>query len=168
MSDLDPEITAMTGVASALAPLEEDARGRVLRWAAERFEVTLQPARAAAEPAEEDEDIVPATVSDPSQYASFAELFENSTPRTTTDKALIAAYWFQVIQGSAGFQSQQLNTELKNLGHGLSNVTDSLGSAERAKPTLVMQVNKSGKSKQARKTYKLTLAGINYVKALII
>ncbi|MDF1480439.1 hypothetical protein PYV02_15265 [Leifsonia sp. H3M29-4] len=165
MSDLDPEITAMTGVASALTPLDEDARGRVLRWAAERFEVTLQPTRLAV--VEEEADAAPMAVAVTSEYASFAELFENATPRTTTDKALIAAYWFQVIQGSSGFQSQQLNTELKNLGHGLTNVTDSLGSAERAKPTLVMQVNKSGKSKQARKTYKLTLAGISYVKGMI-
>jgi len=165
MVDLDPEISAMTGVASALTPLDEDARGRVLRWAAERFEVTLGQTRTAA--AEEDEES-PTPVVASSEYASFAELFENAVMRTTTDKALVAAYWFQVMQGSSGFQSQQLNTELKNLGHGLSNVTDSLGSAERAKPALVMQVNKSGKSKQARKTYKLTLAGINYVKALII
>jgi len=165
MSELDPEITAMTGVASALTPLDVDARGRVLRWAAERFEVTLQPTRPAV--LEEEADASPRAVAVNSEYASFAELFENVTPRTTTDKALIAAYWFQVIQGSSAFQSQQLNTELKNLGHGLTNVTDSLGSAERAKPTLVMQVNKSGKSKQARKTYKLTLAGINYVKGMI-
>jgi hypothetical protein len=165
MSDLDLEITAMTDVASALTSLDEDARGRVLRWAAERFEVALQPIRAVA--LEEDSEASPMTVAASSEYTSFAELFENATPRTTTDKALIAAYWFQVVQGSSGFQSQQLNTELKNLGHGLTNVTDSLGSAERAKPTLVMQVNKSGKSKQARKTYKLTLAGINYVKGMI-
>lgn len=163
MTDLDPEITAMTGVTAALTPLDDDARRRVLRWAAERFEVTVPKFRSTGDDAEEEVSGMAAT----SDYASFAELFENSTPRTTTDKALIAAYWFQVIQGSTGFQSQQLNNELKNLGHGLSNVTDSLGSAERAKPTLVMQVNKSGKSKQARKTYKLTLAGINYVKAMI-
>ena len=163
MTDLDPEITAMTGVTAALTPLDDDARRRVLRWAAERFDVTMPNGRVAEEEPS-DGGVKTPTASD---YSSFAELFENATPKTTTDKALIAAYWFQVIQGSSGFQSQQLNTELKNLGHGLSNVTDSLGSAERAKPTLVMQVNKSGKSKQARKTYKLTLAGINYVKAMI-
>ncbi|WAB82922.1 hypothetical protein OVN20_07310 [Microcella daejeonensis] len=163
MTTLDPEITAMTGVAAALTPLEEDARRRVLRWAAERFDVALTKGRLNGIDLDDESDTSPPVA----EYASFAELFENSTPKTTTDKALIAAYWFQVIQGSASFVSQQLNTELKNLGHGLSNVTDSLGSAERAKPTLVMQVNKTGKSKQARKTYKLTQAGINYVKGII-
>lgn len=163
MTDPDPEITAMTGITAALSPLDGDARRRVLRWAAERFDVTVPRGRATEIDADSDET----ESSSVSDYSSFAELFESTSPKTTTDKALIAAYWFQVIQGSSGFQSQQLNTELKNLGHGLSNVTDSLGSAERAKPTLVMQVNKAGKSKQARKTYKLTLAGITYVKAMI-
>ncbi|HYI58974.1 MAG TPA: hypothetical protein VEX66_12455, partial [Microlunatus sp.] len=37
----DPEINAMSAVATALADLEEDQRGRVLRWAAERYSVAL-------------------------------------------------------------------------------------------------------------------------------
>src|SRR4051812_39393761 len=36
-----PEIDAMSALPTALADLEEDARGRVLRWAAERYGVIL-------------------------------------------------------------------------------------------------------------------------------
>jgi hypothetical protein len=166
MTYLDPEITAMTGVATALTPLDDEARGRILRWAAERFGVSMPKIQSKNMEVNID-DVPDGDDAGPFEYSNFAELFEHTSTRTGADKALVAAYWFQVIQGNSGFQSQQLNTELKNLGHGLSNVTDALGSAERAKPTLVMQVTKSGKSKQARKTYKLTLAGINAVKTMI-
>jgi len=37
----DPEIDAMSAVVSSLAGLEDDAQGRVLRWAAERYGVSL-------------------------------------------------------------------------------------------------------------------------------
>lgn len=37
----DPEIEAISAVATALADLEDEAPARVLRWAAERFGVTL-------------------------------------------------------------------------------------------------------------------------------
>jgi hypothetical protein len=37
----DPEIEAMAAVSTALKDLDEDVQGRVLRWAAERFEVKL-------------------------------------------------------------------------------------------------------------------------------
>lgn len=60
-----------------------------------------------------------------------------------------------------------MNTALNNLGHKLANVTVSLSVLIEAKPQLVLQLRKSGKSKQARKTYKLSVAGIDRVKEMI-
>jgi hypothetical protein len=37
----DPEIEAMSSVASALSDLDGEAKGRVLRWAADRYGITL-------------------------------------------------------------------------------------------------------------------------------
>jgi hypothetical protein len=53
------------------------------------------------------------------------------------------------------------------LGHGLINITAALDDLREAKPALVLQVGKSGKSRQARKTYKLTIAGIKSVEEMI-
>jgi len=39
----DPELKAMTSIAAALTDLDEDTSGRVLRWAAERYGVSLTP-----------------------------------------------------------------------------------------------------------------------------
>lgn len=37
ITDIDPEVCAMDAIVHALAPLEEDARGRILDWAASRY-----------------------------------------------------------------------------------------------------------------------------------
>lgn len=166
---IDPEIAAMTDVSRALADLGEEARGRVLRWAAERYGITyLKPAHnKPKDDAEEDNDSRGGGSGDSQTFTTIDELFEVASAKTNTQKALVAAYWFQVIEGNVGFQSQALNTALKNMGIGIANITDALSSAESAKPALVMQVAKTGKTRQARKTYKLTSAGISAVKALL-
>jgi hypothetical protein len=42
---MDPEISAMTKMAEALEDLEPAARSRVLRWAADKYEVALAAAK---------------------------------------------------------------------------------------------------------------------------
>ena len=74
---------------------------------------------------------------------------------------------FQVINEHPSVTGQQVNDALKNLGHAMSNITDAFTSLIRRKPQLAMQVEKTGSSKQARKKYKLTIAGINEVKKLL-
>jgi hypothetical protein len=56
---------------------------------------------------------------------------------------------------------------LKNLGQGLANITNAIDGLRNQKPALVLQLKKSGKSQQARKTYKLTVAGIKAVEVMI-
>jgi hypothetical protein len=53
------------------------------------------------------------------------------------------------------------------MGSGLANVTSTLESLKAKKPALVMQVGKTGRSRQARKTYKLTSAGIREVSEML-
>jgi DNA-binding PadR family transcriptional regulator len=60
-----------------------------------------------------------------------------------------------------------LNKELKNLGHGVSNITSALDTLMSRKPALVIQTKKSGTSKQARKKYKLTLEGLRAVERMV-
>jgi len=96
---VDPEIDAMSAVATALAKLEEQQQGRVLRWAAERYGVTLGKSsgrRAAAVGHEADisvdddatEDEV--TAEDPT-FQHFGDLFASADPKSNEDKALVAA-----------------------------------------------------------------------------
>lgn len=166
----DVEIEAMAAVAGALAELEESAQVRVLRWAADRFGVKLDNrprSRDGGEALSADEVTDEETTADDPIFEHFADLFNACQPKTAEDKALVAAYWFQSIQGSPTWQSAQLQKELKHLGHAISNIADSLSQAIKRKPARVLQLSKTGSSKQARKTYKLTHEGLVYVQGML-
>lgn len=172
----DPEIDAMSAVATALAELEEDAQGRVLRWAAERYGVSVNlptdGRRAGGATGEydgrEDEGVTEREIAEEAlAYEHFAELFAKAQPKTEPDRALVAAYWLQVIQGESTWQSAALQIELKNLGHAIGNITDALGSNMRKKPQRIIQLHKAGSTKQARKTYKVTHEGLVYVQGML-
>lgn len=150
----DKEISAMTSIVEALDGLEDgEARQRVLRWAMSRYglgaSVAAAPGRVAALASEE----VVAKAQD------FAALFDAADPQTDEEKALAAGYWFQVKQGCTDLEAKTLNDALKDLGHGITNITVALGRLEKRRISLVRQTKKSGKSKQARKKYRVTTAG---------
>ncbi|MDQ0643759.1 hypothetical protein [Microbacterium murale] len=163
----DLEIKAMGAISSALSPLEPEQQSRVLRWAADRYSVRDIKTGVASTSHFEDTS-PPSSVGVPIRsYTSIDEIFETGVAKTNAHKALLAAYWFQVVQGNPTFQSFTLNVALKNMGQGIPNITDALGSAEAQKPALIMQTAKTGKSRQARKTYKLTTAGVKAVEAML-
>lgn len=160
----DDEISAMSQISAALAPLDDAARVRVLHWAASRFGATsssrlLEGVKSPGNDKRQQ--------ADPQRYESFAELFEAARPSTEREKALVAAYWEQVCQEQVSFGSQRLNDSLKDLGHGIGNITDALSALKDERPGLALQLKKSGTSKQARKIYKLTQEGVRRVQEMI-
>lgn len=80
------------------------------------------------------------------------------------EKAIVMGYWFQICSGQPDFGAQEVNTHLKHLGFHVKNITDAFTTAMSRRPALVIQMQKSGNSRQARKTYKLTHAGIQWVR----
>jgi hypothetical protein len=169
----DPEIEAMGQVVAALDTLghDDDARVRVLRWAADRYGVVIAPA--APEPSVqissgpvEDKPLRTPDVRDVSEpvFEQFVDLFDAVDPRSDVDKALTAAYWLQVVSNQSSWQALRVNNLLKDMGHGVGNVTSALRTAQERKPALVRQVHKSGRAAQSWKTYKLTTSGISHVR----
>lgn len=59
------------------------------------------------------------------------------------------------------------NKELKDLGHGVGHISEKFDALIKDKPSLVLQLKKSGSSAQGKKTYKLTNEGIKRVEAMI-
>jgi hypothetical protein len=162
VSEFD-ELEAMKTIAAALEPLDAAARARALQWAISRFHssgapMTIGGLAPSNEPGSEPERSGP--------FGSFAELFDAASPTTEKDKALVAAYWMQVCQGATSFPAQSLNDLLKDLGHRVGNITEALNQLKSERPALVLQLKKSGTSKQARKTYKLTSEGAKRVSAM--
>jgi hypothetical protein len=156
----DAELMAMKVIYDALAPLDEAARKRTMTWAASRLEI--EPGKASHSGTSPK-----ATIDGGSDFADVAALVDAARPSDGNDYALAIAYWLQVVEGREGWSGNEVNSQLKNLGHGLSNVTATLGRLRKRKPSLVMQTAKSGRSAQARKTYKLTAAGIREVQAMV-
>ncbi len=157
---VDRELEAMKSVSSALEALDDDERARVIAWAIgayggapARRETQSQGQIGAAQPA--------------SGFRDFPDLFDAANPHTEADRALVAAYWIQVIEGQSDFDAQTANTMLKDMGHSVSNITSALSRSQRATPALVRQIHKAGTTKQARKRYRLTTQGIRYVEGLL-
>lgn len=162
MSELD-EIEAMKKLAAALEPLDEAARQRVLQWAVSRYH-TGRPVALAVRVDPGDLNLESKASS---SFETFAHLFEVANPTTEREKALVASYWAQVCEAQPSFAAQKLNTQLKDLGHRVGNITEALTALKAERPALVLQLKKSGTSKQARKTYKLTQEGIRRVQAML-
>lgn len=165
----DEEFAAIQSIYAALEPLDDDARTRVVTYIVSRLEIDIEGS-GPDEPGEtssETEAVISAEQVQAPKYNSFAELFDAAKPTTNATKALVAGYWLQVCQGQEDFDGQSANRELKNLGEGITNITIAANNLRSQKPALVIQMKKSGKSQQARKTYKVTVAGIKAVDSMI-
>ena len=173
VADPAAEVKAMGKLAEAVAGLDPAAVARVLRWAADAFGVSINAAthkggtaaRAAGSAAESTgsgngNSEVP-------QFADIADLFHAAAPQAEQDKALVGAYWFQFCEGRGEFGAQEVNSALNNLGERIKNITSAFDNLKARKPSYVVQLKKSGTSKQARKTYKLTVAGKQAVELMM-
>jgi hypothetical protein len=158
------ELAGMQKVLDAIAHLEADSAVRVLDWALQQLG---RPQRRSASQITSPAIAVAASSQPTSGFEGAADVVAAAGPRTGADRALAVAYWFQVVNGQADFEAKALNSELKHLGHQLSNVTKTLSDLMEQRPALVIQTHKSGKSFQARKRYKLTHAGIARVNEMM-
>ena len=147
------EFSALKIIGEQLEELDDDARGRVLRWALDKFKVT-PPGNAEGRSA-------PSAISrEHLEAADLPAYFNAAQPQTGPEKALLVGAWFQHIQGLTDFESGPVNRELKNLGHQSTNITRDFDELMRRRPKLVVQTRKSGSSKQARKLYRVTIEGL--------
>jgi hypothetical protein len=158
---LDLELTALSTISSLLADLPQDSQIRIVNWISSRFHVqgaTLSASKRNA--SSESQNVV-------MEFADLASLFVAANPTTGAEKALVVAFWLQESMHHEEWEGFAINTELKHLGHGLKNVTDALNALIEQRPQLVVQLRKSGKTKQARKQYKLTAEGIRKVRQIV-
>lgn len=163
-ANADAEIEAMSKIANALTNLDQDAIARILTWACQRYSVSVKQANnprnsAAVESGNDDM---------PNQsFADLAELYTKASPRTDAEKALVVGYWHQKVLGEVDFDTQTINTELKNLGYGVTNITRAFDTLRDTRPSLAIQLKKGGTSKQARKRIKITLEGLRTVERIL-
>lgn len=157
------ELEAMAKMAEILEPLDPPARTRAMSWLIQSLDIDLN----VKERSPLKSPGAKASPSSPLAYETLADLFHAANPKTDREKALVAAYWIQMSSGAVNFASQEVNSELKHLGFGVSNITDALTQLMNEKPSLAIQLKKSGNSKQARKTYKITDSGVRKVEEML-
>lgn len=169
----DPELLAMQAILSALQPLDVGAQKRVIGWAANRLGISttspLSGTEHVAPASSHVETVAPAQTNNgaTADLDTLADLFNSASPKTQSESALVVGYWLQTHEAMADFDSLRINKELKNLGHGIPNITRALDDLKSQKPALAIQLRKSGSAKQARKKYKITDAGIKSVQRML-
>jgi hypothetical protein len=162
---LDPELESMNKIHAALKDLEDDAKQRVIDWAIGKFSLRGQKPSGGAKHSQSlgaGENIV-----DIGAFESAADISAKAKPQSEADKVLVVAAYLQNKGGEKELTSREINKELKNLGHGVGNITNAISSLSVKKPSLMIQTRKEGRSKQAQKKYKVTTEGFEAVKRLI-
>jgi len=170
------EIKAMQAVSAALMPLNKQQQNRVLTWvtsalglgvvpkqgvAGTSIEVMGSPLAYSSEPVTV--GMTPATRHQSPTYGTLHDLYAAAQPSGEPERALVIGYWLQVLQGSQDFDAQTVNSELRQLGYPIQNITQAFTALMNRKPSLVMQTKKSGTAHQARKRLKLTSFGVQAV-----
>lgn len=156
----DPEISAMSQISEALSDLDSQTAERVLRWAVDKFsqgKINISKLLPESQGQKQNQD----------DFTDLSDLFVAANPKNQKEKVLVAGYWFQEFENYENIDAQTVNNALKNLGHGISNITRAFGYLQDESPKLAIQVQKKGSAKQARKDYKITREGKKKVKDLI-
>ena len=161
MADFEAENQAIAKITEALSSLESDAIQRVLNLISQRYR-----SKTVSQTNLDQLVLLNDQATEPI-FSEFHELFDATQPVSSSERALVAGYWFQKILEKPELDGFLLNKELKNLGYPSSNITRELGSLMRKIPRLVTQIRKEGTSQQARKTYKLTREGIRAVEKML-
>jgi hypothetical protein len=169
----DTELDALRNVLASLTPLDSGARERVMSWIIKRLHIKFGSSgddgvAADASPYREERQARTRRDEAPvDRHETLAELFAAVNPKTAGQKALVVGYWKQVREDVLSFDAQSINTELKHMGHHVPNITEAMNELQRQRPQLAVQLKKSGTTKQARKTYKVTTEGIRMVEGML-
>ena len=173
MSDSANEFEAIQTVHGALEPLDDEARARVVTYIASLLGIDARVVQSRAafgknNPDEDSDerDAGGATKQQPT-FSTFAELYAAVNPKSNGERALVAGYWLQEYRGVESFASAAAQKELTHLGHKIANITDAMNSMKNQKPMLMLQVKKSGVSRQARKLYKVSHEGVKRIQEMV-
>jgi hypothetical protein len=166
------EFDAMKIIHEALLPLEQEGRVRVLKSLISLLDIkdVVMSSQDSAVCAHEDQNQFVSEGKSIGQamqhFSSFADLYDAADPQGNGEKALVAGYWLQECQKAENFAAAA-NKELNDLGRKILNITHAIDSMKNQKPALILQIKKSGSSKQARKLYKLSQEGIKCVQEML-
>jgi len=165
----DREIDAMATIAGAFGAFRDDEAEvvkRIVQWVVARYGSPTSGHAAPPKPPRTP-DLDDRKHPPHERFDHLAELFDAADPTTDPERVLVVSYWVTQRDGDSEFTAQTVNSKLKDLGYGVSNITNAFDSLIKRKPALVIQTAKKGTSRQARKRYKLTSAGDSEVQRMV-
>lgn len=163
------DLKALQTILKALEPLSEEDRTRVLRWASEKLGVQQPVGKGGGGGLQRTTPIDAAFAKHPGGFQDVGEFLAAASPGSDVDRVLCVAVYLQDFNEcpDVSLSGKQINDQLKNLGHGVKNITDCINTLKSRKPQHMIQTKKSGKAKQAWKEYRVTRAGVEYAYRLI-
>ncbi len=167
----DQELSALQTAFDALKCLDDDGRKRSIEWLLQKFGIAHSKV-VSAHPQNTMEESDGATLDiqesiSLKKFNSLAEVFERPDFKTDAERALVAAAFLQEKQDLPDITGFEINKELKDLGHGVSNITLAMASSINRMPRWIIQTKKEGKGAQARKKYKVTMEGFKAVYSIM-
>lgn len=193
--DLDPELSAMNQVLEVFKYLGHEERIRVIDWVKARFHLGEGTAAAEAAPREEmpappeETEPVPSTApTEPevttvkpaapkikpekekvfAEFETIEDLFLRSSAKKVSHRILLVAAYLQEKQDLDEISSLEINTQLKKLGYGVTNITTLINGLIKKIPPPMIVTKKDGATKQSRRKFKVTERGFEDVKKFII
>lgn len=101
------------------------------------------------------------------RYGSIETLFLSSSVNTVSSKILLCAAYLQEKLNMDELTSYDINSRLKKLGYGVSNISNSLNTLIKKDPPLVIQTRKIGDSKQAKRRFRVTEEGLRVARSYL-
>jgi hypothetical protein len=183
---LDPEISAMNETLDALKTLNNGQRKRVIDWITARYrlnEVSTfqtpeeesqteaaeieQPVekvvkrRRGRKPGAKKERAASIDKTDITNYETVLDLFSEANVKKVSSKILLMSAYLQEKLKFTEISSFDINSRLKRIKHGVSNISTAINGLMKKQPQLLVEVEKPGEEgKSSRKKFRVTEAGL--------
>ncbi|MCP5051240.1 MAG: hypothetical protein GY940_29010 [bacterium] len=101
------------------------------------------------------------------RYKTIENLFLAANINTVSSRILLAASYLQEKHNFEELSSYEINSRLKKMGYGVTNITNAINSLLRKKVPLMRQTKKEGGSKQSKRKFVVTEEGLQLAKTYL-
>ena len=165
MTEMLNELKVLNDVCGILSDLTKDEQRRSLEWLMDYFDIydrefefddfyDMDGDLAAGGDVAADAAGAPAT---------FEDIYNKVAPKTAIQKIVTAAWWLERNEGKESWKSFEVNKLLKSLDVKISSVSGTLAIENKKDDSMIVVLEKSGDSMQARKTFRLSETGYAFV-----
>jgi hypothetical protein len=167
----DQEIVALNTAYTALKDLAPDAIQRNINWLATRLGVSAIAKAPTGGRSPTPTETVATNNPDGQtasgefeKFATSADFLSQINEPTDKERVLAIAAYIQKKEPDKELTGFSINKELKHIGHGVANITSAIQTWVDQRPQLMIQIRKTGTTKQAKKVYKVTEEGMKSVR----